>query len=504
MRPDGVCADTGLDGLGEEMSTLLPDSPSMRTLMAVHVPTEPALATIALAAATALNFLKFDGSRMGEPLALPSVNQVSELAVVRRDSISKALDQLEAMGVVVFEGHGAGRSKRVLVRREELLARSCDRIRLCRFPAELRALRLGASSTLLTGMILAQSGKNGVCHVGRTYLMQRTGFGGSKFDRALRRAIDMQALKRWRAGRSPGKWALLKTTAGAALRRPDSAPFQSAQPCNFEAREEALHSSQPFRLIPGGGQYRRASGESGCSVATVNLHADEDSACAVSTNITRNRFGHSDHHPLSSHPSKPHSRQVAWLARLCSGRSREEFLSRSLPVSDLLNELLLNTGYQPNDSRERFRAIERIRSAKGDDAASWLLRELQDIASDRSVNSIASVLKARLTRTGALELKGSGTHPRRDVDVPTRELGTPSDDADQRADMQARRLREIGGRHFGDRRSIEQVAEERGEPIKDVETAVAELRRQRNLGPSGSDRSIATQHAHPRGARGNA
>jgi hypothetical protein len=200
-----------------------------RTLLVGHLPSDPAEATLVLAAAAALCGLRSDGSPMPEarPHA-PSLREIAAELGLAVSAVRRGVRHLEQCGAV---RHDDG----VHVAAEALAARWQDVRQRCRLTAEARSHGLRAAPLLLAALVAGQIDERGRLCLGRRFLSERLGLPQRTLDRALATVCQAGVLHRWTVGNGFGGGQMFLALG----------PSRSGEPEGGNGRDLASRNGEP-------------------------------------------------------------------------------------------------------------------------------------------------------------------------------------------------------------------------------------------------------------------
>jgi hypothetical protein len=179
-----------------------------RLLLGAHVPSDPAEATLVLAAAAAINGLKADGSPMDQGAGhRPSLSELAAELQLSRSAVRRGVQHLLSTDAITMDRGRIRVDPRVLAER---WAVHRQRIRIT---CEVRQLRMRPRSLLLTALVAGQAGRDGRLRLGVQFLAERTGFPRRSLERALANARKEGALHTWS---QPPSWILYLAVGPAA------------------------------------------------------------------------------------------------------------------------------------------------------------------------------------------------------------------------------------------------------------------------------------------------
>lgn len=217
--------------------------PVFRSLRVGHDPRDPAEATLALAAAAALNGLRADGTPMpnGECGHPPSLRDIAREIGLCIGAVRRGIRHLQAAGDVSLQADGVHVEPHALQRRWQ-----SHRQRL-RLDGVLRQLGLRAQPLLLAALVAGQIDKQGGLRLGVEFLAERTGLARRTVERALATARKAGAIHTWSVPIDGGghrrQLFLAPGTSSGSRSAGDTCP---------QAKEEVVASGRPARSQSGG------------------------------------------------------------------------------------------------------------------------------------------------------------------------------------------------------------------------------------------------------------
>jgi len=231
--------------------------PKFNKLLVAHVATEPAEATLVLAAVAAFNgYFGWNGELMTESSVescSPSLRKIATELGIGVDAVRRGVAYLERSGVVGRDEDGV-----FLMDSEVLRDRWADHRRRLKLTRDIRTKGLRVWPLLLAALIAGQVNKSGQLCLGTGFLSERTGMAKRKLERALMTLRQAGVIHTWSI---PPKWQLFLAMGPArdvtprqaegSTRDRNGSAGTNADISRRESSEEEATQQQPSRLPAG-------------------------------------------------------------------------------------------------------------------------------------------------------------------------------------------------------------------------------------------------------------